>query len=123
MTIDELIQHLEDLKQESEDGGATEVRIMDQPNWPFEHHITGVVARAELSGGDEGDESTPECGWCRLTGNPAAAECEDCGGAEPPPPPTEKDFDGDEAPKSRVFIVSGGQARYGHRDAWDAARR
>lgn len=60
MTINELIERLEEYRQEI--GGDAEVRLMTQSNWPFEYAITGLASRAEVnivavdgSGGDPGD--------------------------------------------------------------------
>ena len=40
MTLNELIDRLEDYRQEL--GGDTEVRLMTQSNWPFENSIYGT---------------------------------------------------------------------------------
>lgn len=111
MTIDHLISLLEDLKAESEDGGDTEVRIMSQQSWPFEQHIRGVVANREIA---SAKDDSPDCGFC------GQDECADCGGVERPAPQETTDFGGGVAPATRVFLVEGGQARYGNKDAWDA---
>lgn len=50
MTIDELISRLEDYRDEL--GGDAEVRLMTQPNWPFENSVCGLVSGAELNDGD-----------------------------------------------------------------------
>lgn len=42
MTISELIGDLEDLAADY--GDDTEVRMANQPNWPFEYSIDSVVA-------------------------------------------------------------------------------
>ena len=42
MTIDELIQRLEDYRDEI--GGDAEVRLMTQQNWPFENTIFGLAS-------------------------------------------------------------------------------
>lgn len=41
MTIDELIDLLSDYRDEL--GGNTEVRLLNQPAWPFEYSICGLV--------------------------------------------------------------------------------
>jgi hypothetical protein len=46
MTIDELIARLAEYRDEL--GGETEVRLMTQPTWPFEHAIHGLVSVSEL---------------------------------------------------------------------------
>lgn len=56
MTIDELIERLEEYRDEL--GGGTEVRLMTQQNWPFENEIVGLASGAEINdrGGDgDGD--------------------------------------------------------------------
>ena len=52
MTIDELIERLEEYRDEL--GGGTEVRLMTQQNWPFENEIVGLASGAEINdrGGD-----------------------------------------------------------------------
>jgi hypothetical protein len=44
MTLNELIERLEEYKDEL--GGEAEVRLMTQQNWPFENAITGLVSGA-----------------------------------------------------------------------------
>lgn len=41
MTIDELIALLSDYRDEL--GGDTEVRLLNQPAWPFEYSICGLA--------------------------------------------------------------------------------
>jgi hypothetical protein len=47
MTINELIERLEEYRQEI--GGDAEVRLMTQSNWPFEYGITGLASREEIN--------------------------------------------------------------------------
>jgi len=47
MTINELIERLEEYQQEI--GGDAEVRLMTQSNWPFEYGIAGLASRAEVN--------------------------------------------------------------------------
>jgi hypothetical protein len=47
MTINELIEMLKDVRDESLEGGETEVRIMSQPSWPFEYSIRGIALKSE----------------------------------------------------------------------------
>ena len=54
MTIDELIERLQWYKDSL--GGETKVRIMTQPNWPFENEIAGLVSAEEISGQDKDDD-------------------------------------------------------------------
>ncbi|WDI40502.1 hypothetical protein [Bremerella sp. P1] len=53
MTIDELIQRLEDYRDEI--GGDAEVRLMTQQNWPFENTIFGLASGEEINA-DPDDE-------------------------------------------------------------------
>ncbi len=54
MTIDELIERLEDYRDEL--GGDTEVRLMTQQNWPFENTVAGLASGQEINDRDEGDD-------------------------------------------------------------------
>ena len=47
MTIDELIERLEDYRDEI--GGNAEVRLMTQQNWPFENTICGLASGQEIN--------------------------------------------------------------------------
>lgn len=59
MTIDELIQRLEDYRDEI--GGDAEVRLMTQQNWPFENTIFGLASGEEINADpDEGDDDDVE---------------------------------------------------------------
>ena len=54
MTIDELIERLEDYRDEL--GGDTEVRLMTQQNWPFENTVAGLASGQEINDRDDGDD-------------------------------------------------------------------
>jgi len=54
MTIDELIERLEEYRDDL--GGDTEVRLMTQQNWPFENTVAGVASGAEINERDDGDD-------------------------------------------------------------------
>ncbi|MCA9119248.1 MAG: hypothetical protein H6822_22490 [Planctomycetaceae bacterium] len=54
MTINELIERLEDYRDEL--GGDTEVRLMTQSNWPFENEIIGLASGEEINESDDGDD-------------------------------------------------------------------
>jgi len=59
MTIDELIQRLEEYRDEI--GGDAEVRLMTQQNWPFENEIVGLASGEEINDpDDEEDEDVDE---------------------------------------------------------------
>lgn len=54
MTIDEMIEMLEDYKNEI--GGDAEVRLMTQHNWPFENAVYGMASGAEINEGEDEDD-------------------------------------------------------------------
>ena len=54
MTINELIERLEDYRDEI--GGDAEVRLMTQQNWPFENTIVGLASGEEINADPEGDD-------------------------------------------------------------------
>ena len=54
MTIDDLIERLEDYRDEL--GGDTEVRLMTQQNWPFENTVAGLASGQEINERDDGDD-------------------------------------------------------------------
>jgi hypothetical protein len=55
MTISELIERLEEYRDEL---GDVEVRLMTQSNWPFENGIVGLASGAEINAAI--DEDDPE---------------------------------------------------------------
>ena len=83
MTVRELIEYLEQFDEDAQ------VLIMEQPSWPFEYSIDGVITREELI------ERRKE---------------EDDGTAEEL---------GDGMNKNDVFLVEGTQLRYGDKNAWN----
>ena len=59
MTIDELIQRLEEYRDDL--GGEAEVRLMTQQNWPFENEIVGLASGEEIHDPeDEEDEDVDD---------------------------------------------------------------
>ena len=54
MTIDELIEYLENYRDEI--GGDAEVRLMTQQNWPFENSVHGLASGAEINASDEDED-------------------------------------------------------------------
>ena len=54
MTINELIQRLEDYRDEI--GGDAEVRLMTQQNWPFENTIFGLASGEEINADPEDED-------------------------------------------------------------------
>ena len=55
MTIDELIERLEEYRDDI--GGDSEVRLMTQSNWPFENDIFGLASGQVIN--DEADDDDP----------------------------------------------------------------
>lgn len=88
MTVGELIELLQQYDEDAE------VKSMQQPSWPFEYSIAGVVSRDEFRGRDE-DEDHDTKGYA------------------------EAGTEYDEKP-SDVFILEGTQLCYGSKSAWDA---
>lgn len=60
MTIQELIDRLEELKEDV--GGDVEVRLAHQPQWPFEYSIGDVIAieKDEAADADPDDDGYDE---------------------------------------------------------------
>lgn len=58
MTIDELIERLEDYRDQI--GGDAEVRLMTQQNWPFENTVYGLASGAEINESEDDDEDEGE---------------------------------------------------------------
>jgi hypothetical protein len=60
MTIAELIERLEEYRDEL--GGDAEVRLMTQPNWPFEYDLAGLASGAEIQAeaDDEADDESDD---------------------------------------------------------------
>ncbi|MCA9173071.1 MAG: hypothetical protein KDB14_01090 [Planctomycetales bacterium] len=54
MTIDELIQRLEEYRDDL--GGEAEVRLMTQQNWPFENEIVGLASGEEINDPDDAED-------------------------------------------------------------------
>lgn len=52
MTISELIERLEEYRDEL---GDVEVRLMTQSNWPFENGIVGLASGAEINAAIDDD--------------------------------------------------------------------
>jgi len=58
MTIDELIERLEDYREEL--GGDAEIRLMTQAHWPFENGIAGLASGQEINDQKEDDDEDVE---------------------------------------------------------------
>ena len=58
MTIDELIERLEDYRDEI--GGDAEVRLMTQQNWPFENGIFGLASGQEINDAADEDDANDD---------------------------------------------------------------
>jgi len=55
MNIRDLIEELEMIADENDDGQEIEVRFASQPSWPFEYSIDGIVVASKL---DDEDRDT-----------------------------------------------------------------
>ena len=51
MNLNELIERLEEYREQL--GGEVEVRLMTQPNYPFENSVKGVCSTEEMDVEDE----------------------------------------------------------------------
>jgi hypothetical protein len=100
MKVRELIAVLEDLDPEAA------VYIMSQPNYPFEHAVSGVTVREDFTECDEEDDEDQE-GDEEVRRGSAGDRW------------TAHDAD---LPPTDVFILEGAQLRYGSREAWSARR-
>ena len=60
MTIDELIERLEEYRDEI--GGDAEVRLMTQQNWPFENTICGLASGQEINDAAEDPDDADDDG-------------------------------------------------------------
>jgi hypothetical protein len=56
MTVNELIERLIEYRDVL--GGDTEVRSMQQPSWPFEYSIEGLVSTDEMRSEDDDDDDS-----------------------------------------------------------------
>ena len=91
MTVGELIEILEGFDPDAA------VYILEQPAWPFEFSIEGVVSRNDFTEADfEAPGQTSEERWSARN---------------------------DSLPGNDVFILEGSQMRYGNSKAWDTAER
>jgi hypothetical protein len=60
ITIDKLIERLEDLREELDGNGDVEVRLMHQPEWPFEYDIAGVVSSRDIRDGEPDEDENED---------------------------------------------------------------
>ncbi|MDZ4847912.1 MAG: hypothetical protein SGI77_01335 [Pirellulaceae bacterium] len=89
MTIDELIEHLEEYRDLI--GGDAEVRLMTQQSWPFEYDLHGVCSGEEIN---------------EMTDEDAAKDKDDTD-------------DEDDVTDDKIFyLVEGTQLGYGSKRAW-----
>jgi hypothetical protein len=58
ITIDKLIERLEDLREELDGNGQIEVRLMHQPEWPLEYDIAGVVSSRDIREDDPDEDES-----------------------------------------------------------------
>jgi hypothetical protein len=74
---------------------------MSQPNWPFEHGISGLATRADWAEEDEEEDEEEE---------------------DEEEPHDRGTVSETALPGSDVFLLEGSQLRYGTKRAWDNAR-
>ena len=60
MTVQDLYDYLSDLLDNDEEAGQMEVRMAQQPNYPFEYSIQGITGPIGGSEGEEEDEEEDE---------------------------------------------------------------
>lgn len=60
MTVQELIDRLIEYRDVL--GGDTEVRSMQQPSWPFEYSIDGLVSTDEMRSEDDDSDDSEDSG-------------------------------------------------------------
>jgi hypothetical protein len=62
ITINTLIERLEDMREQLGGNGDVEVRLIHQPQWPFEYDIAGVVSSLDIRENepDEDDSFDPD---------------------------------------------------------------
>lgn len=95
MTVNELIEMLEEMPEDAE------VRLAIQPSWPFQHDIDTVAL-------DEGHEHSPS----DLMSGDGTWYCEDPKGEcdmEWDEEPTEEELEAEKSGKPIVYIAEGGQ--------------
>lgn len=99
MTVQELIERLEDFDPEAE------VRLMTQQQWPFENAVHGM--RQPLAQQQWPVENAVHgvCSGEQLAPDGPDEEPDPAAGLSDPPAP--------------VFIVEGAQLRYGSKSAWE----
>lgn len=95
MTIGELAQRLHEYRKQF--GDDTEVRLMLQPNYPFENALDGLVSLAELN------------------------EANEDAGSRPHEPGGRYGFNDGERPEQVIYLCQGRQTAYGDKLAWEAA--
>jgi hypothetical protein len=65
MTVNELIERLQECVDEDEANGEREVLLATQPSWPLQYHVRGACTSEEAHEYDEPDEDNvsgdPEC--------------------------------------------------------------
>ena len=96
MTLNALIERLEELRDEMEAGGDAEVRLMTQYNWPFENSIDGVASGEDLCDAADGEDED----GCL---------------------PSDEEKEEAAAKRAIVYICEGQQLCYGNREAWAVA--
>ena len=111
MKIETLINILQDYSDAH--GSETEVRLMTQQNWPFENNIYGITSSDDIA--DLTCDPHSACPNCGEEYDDVVDNCEKCG--------TACEVTYSEEPETNyIYIVEGGQIRYGNKDAWECVR-
>ncbi len=108
VTVAELITLLADMPSDSE------VRVMTQPHYPFEHKLDGVW---------EVDAEPDACGGCGLVNSDPIHEWSNIKGHEFEPYDTERFVPHGDTGGGYVYLVEGTSLGYGTRRAWESAHR
>ena len=97
MKVSDLIELLEGMDPDAD------VFIMAQPNWPFEHGLSGVCQRSDFTEAGECDDDE------EVEEREEAPRGRDRWSASE-----------SQLPGNDVFLIEGSQLRYGNKNAWDA---
>ena len=117
MKVSELIERLEACEPDAE------VFIMEQPNWPFEVSVVGVITREEIHNSENEYDEDDEMPWDENDENgkenynkELEAKREEF---RQKPWKDRWGVNEHELPPEDVFILEGKQERYGIKSAWN----
>jgi hypothetical protein len=96
MTLGDLMERLQEAVEAY--GEDVEVRLMTQPNYPFEWSVAGVASLEDINANEDEDE--------------------DAGGFRPA---GKYGFNDGPRPENVLYILEGRQLGYGTKTAWDAS--